>query len=108
MFAQHGRVEVSTGLSPVRASARCTQTPHFNHTWRKSIDQQRRQSPGQPCDTGDLHQDNSLGVIDVALLMDIRSVPGVELNPYQAACSVNLLQQNQFSGGLHGVGISGD
>ncbi|MBC8212327.1 MAG: DNA topoisomerase IV subunit B [Gammaproteobacteria bacterium] len=108
-------IEVLTGLDPVRKRpGMYTDTTRPNHLAQEVIDNSVDEAiSGFATQIGViLHQDNSLSVID-----DGRGMP-VDIHPQQGISGVEVIltklhaggkfsnKNYQFSGGLHGVGIS--
>ena len=108
-------IEVLSGLDPVRKrQGMYTDTSRPNHLAQEVIDNSVDEALAGHASTVQviLHQDNSLQVID-----DGRGMP-VDIHPEEGVSGVELIltklhaggkfsnKNYQFSGGLHGVGIS--
>ncbi len=108
-------IEVLSGLDPVRKRpGMYTDTARPNHLAQEVIDNSVDEALAghASCVTVVLHADNSLEVSD-----DGRGMP-VDIHPEEGICGVELIltklhaggkfsnKNYQFSGGLHGVGIS--
>lgn len=108
-------IEVLTGLDPVRKRpGMYTDTSRPNHLAQEVIDNSVDEALGGHCDQIDvvLHKDNSLTVTDNGRGMPVdihpeQGKPGVEVILCTLHAGGKFSNQNyQFSGGLHGVGVS--
>ena len=108
-------IEVLTGLDPVRKRpGMYTDTTRPNHLAQEVIDNSVDEALGGYCDQIDvvLHKDNSLTCIDNGRGMPVdihpeQGKPGVEVILCTLHAGGKFSNQNyQFSGGLHGVGVS--
>jgi len=108
-------IEILTGLDPVRRRpGMYTDTTRPNHLAQEVIDNSVDEAIGGHCQRIDvtLHRDGSLSVSD-----DGRGMP-VDMHPEEEAPGVEIIlgrlhaggkfsrESYQFSGGLHGVGVS--
>ena len=108
-------IEVLSGLDPVRKRpGMYTDTSRPNHLAQEVIDNSVDEALAGHARSVQviLHQDNSLEVIDDGRGMPVdihpeEGVPGVELILTKLHAGGKFSNKNyQFSGGLHGVGIS--
>lgn len=108
-------IEVLTGLDPVRKRpGMYTDTSRPNHLAQEVIDNSVDEALGGYCDQIDviLHKDNSLTCTDNGRGMPVdihpeQGKPGVEVILCTLHAGGKFSNQNyQFSGGLHGVGVS--
>ncbi|GGI79265.1 DNA topoisomerase IV subunit B [Shewanella gelidii] len=108
-------IEVLNGLDPVkRRPGMYTDTTRPNHLGQEVIDNSVDEALAGHASKIDviLHQDNSLEVIDDGRGMPVdihpeEGIPGVELILTKLHAGGKFSNKNyQFSGGLHGVGIS--
>ncbi|HEY3698955.1 MAG TPA: DNA topoisomerase IV subunit B [Spongiibacteraceae bacterium] len=108
-------IEVLTGLDPVRKRpGMYTDTTRPNHLAQEVIDNSVDEALGGYCDQIDviLHKDNSLTCTDNGRGMPVdihpeQGKPGVEVILCTLHAGGKFSNQNyQFSGGLHGVGVS--
>ncbi len=108
-------IEVLTGLDPVRKRpGMYTDTSRPNHLAQEVIDNSVDEALGGHCDRIDviLHKDNSLTCTDNGRGMPVdihpeQGKPGVEVILCTLHAGGKSSNQNyQFSGGLHGVGVS--
>ncbi len=108
-------IEVLNGLEPVkRRPGMYTDTTRPNHLGQEVIDNSVDEALAGHASKIDvvLHQDNSLEVIDDGRGMPVdvhpeEGIPGVELILTKLHAGGKFSNKNyQFSGGLHGVGIS--
>lgn len=108
-------IEVLTGLDPVRKRpGMYTDTTRPNHLAQEVIDNSVDEALGGHCDQIDvvLHKDNSLTCTDNGRGMPVdihpeQGKPGVEVILCTLHAGGKFSNQNyQFSGGLHGVGVS--
>ncbi|MDE3272237.1 ATP-binding protein, partial [Pseudoalteromonas sp. G4] len=108
-------IEVLNGLEPVkRRPGMYTDTTRPNHLGQEVIDNSVDEALAGHASKIDviLHEDNSLEVIDDGRGMPIdihpeEGIPGVELILTKLHAGGKFSNKNyQFSGGLHGVGIS--
>lgn len=108
-------IEVLNGLEPVKQRpGMYTETERPNHLGQEVIDNSVDEAIGGFADQIDviLHQDNSLEVIDNGRGMPVdihpeEGISGVELILTKLHAGAKFSSKNyQFSGGLHGVGVS--
>jgi topoisomerase IV subunit B len=108
-------IEVLTGLDPVKKRpGMYTDTSRPNHLAQEVIDNSVDEAiAGHATQIGViLHQDNSLSVIDDGRGMPVdihpqQGIPGVEVILTKLHAGGKFSNKNyQFSGGLHGVGVS--
>lgn len=110
-----GSIEVLSGLDPVkRRPGMYTDTRNPNHLAMEAVDNSVDEAIMGYCSRIDviLHKDDSITVADDGRGMPIdihpeEKLPGVELILTRLHAGAKFSQKNyQFSGGLHGVGIS--
>ncbi|MEL6300893.1 MAG: DNA topoisomerase IV subunit B [Pseudomonadota bacterium] len=108
-------IEVLSGLEPVRRRpGMYTDTARPNHLAHEVIDNSVDEALGKHCDRIDviLHKDGALEVSDNGRGMPVdvhpkEKIPGVELILTRLHAGGKFSSDNyQFSGGLHGVGVS--
>ena len=108
-------IEVLTGLDPVKKRpGMYTDTSRPNHLAQEVIDNSVDEAiAGHASQIGViLHQDNSLTVIDDGRGMPVdihpqQGIPGVEVILTKLHAGGKFSNKNyEFSGGLHGVGVS--
>lgn len=108
-------IEVLTGLEPVRLRpGMYTDTRHPNHLAHEAIDNSVDEAIAKHCDQIDvtLYKDGSLEVVDNGRGMPVdehpeQKVSGVELIMTRLHAGGKFSNKSyQYSGGLHGVGIS--
>ena len=108
-------IEVLTGLEPVqRRPGMYTDTSHPNHLIQEVIDNSVDEALAGYCKDIEviLHEDGSIEVTDNGRGMPVdlhpeHNIPGVELILTRLHAGGKFSNENyQFSGGLHGVGVS--